>query len=204
MHSDSLPGMCGRPCLTEGDAVPCPVLQDNIRALLSTLHTVLWADSGWKPPGLTDLVEANKVRFVLPFLLRLTFAAICTSPCCTSDGLVAACMRTGTCGGKLPRHGKLSAQVKRCYMKANLVVHPDKVKQKGGSIEQVVTADIAFDILKVAWCVLAPVCHVWIGMLRSLNLWVRVLHVSMEDARIEHALPQIANNIICSHAQGSI
>lgn len=75
--------------------------QDNIRALLSTLHTVLWANSGWKPPGLTDLVEASKV--------------------------------------------------KRCYMKANLVVHPDKVKQKGGSIEQVVTADIAFDILKVAW-----------------------------------------------------
>jgi hypothetical protein len=35
--------------------------QDNIRALLSTLHTVLWADSGWKTPGLTDLVEASKV-----------------------------------------------------------------------------------------------------------------------------------------------
>jgi hypothetical protein len=35
--------------------------QDNIRALLSTLHTVLWPDSGWKTPGLTDLVEANKV-----------------------------------------------------------------------------------------------------------------------------------------------
>ena len=35
--------------------------KDNIRALLSTLHTVLWADSGWKTPGLTDLVEANKV-----------------------------------------------------------------------------------------------------------------------------------------------
>jgi hypothetical protein len=75
--------------------------QDNIRALLSTLHTVLWADSGWKTPGLTDLVEASKV--------------------------------------------------KRCYMRANLLVHPDKVSQKGGSLEQVVTADIAFDILKVAW-----------------------------------------------------
>jgi len=44
-----------------------------------------------------------------------------------------------------------TVQVKRCYMKANLVVHPDKVKQKGGTLEQVVTADIAFDILKVAW-----------------------------------------------------
>ncbi len=35
--------------------------QDNIRALLSTLHTVLWEDSGWKPPGLTDMVEPAKV-----------------------------------------------------------------------------------------------------------------------------------------------
>lgn len=50
----------------------------NIRALLSTLHTVLWPDSGWKPPGLTDLVEP--------------------------------------------------ARVKRAYMKANLVVHPDKAR----------------------------------------------------------------------------
>ncbi len=31
------------------------------------------------------------------------------------------------------------AQVKRVYMKANLVVHPDKVKQKGGTLEQVRT-----------------------------------------------------------------
>ena len=50
----------------------------NIRALLSTLHTVLWPDSGWKPPGLTDLVEP--------------------------------------------------ARVKRAYMRANLVVHPDKAR----------------------------------------------------------------------------
>ena len=50
----------------------------NIRALLSTLHTVLWPDSGWKPPGLTDLVEPTRV--------------------------------------------------KRAYMRANLVVHPDKAR----------------------------------------------------------------------------
>jgi hypothetical protein len=76
-------------------------VQDNIRALLSTLHTVLWEGSGWSSPGLTDLVEANKV--------------------------------------------------KRWYMKANLIVHPDKVKQKGGTVEQIVVADMAFDVLKVAW-----------------------------------------------------
>jgi hypothetical protein len=36
-------------------------------------------------------------------------------------------------------------------MKANLVVHPDKVKQKGGSLEQVTTADMVFHILNKAW-----------------------------------------------------
>ena len=51
----------------------------------------------------------------------------------------------------LSSHCLLPVQVKRCYMRANLLVHPDKVKQKGGSLEQLVTADIAFDILKVAW-----------------------------------------------------
>lgn len=34
---------------------------------------------------------------------------------------------------------------------ANLVVHPDKVKQKGGTLEQVATADMVFDVLKGAW-----------------------------------------------------
>lgn len=42
-------------------------------------------------------------------------------------------------------------KVKKCYMKANLVVHPDKVKQKGGTVEQIVIADMAFDTLKIAW-----------------------------------------------------
>lgn len=75
--------------------------KDNIRALLSTLHTVLWENSGWAPLGMTDLVEPNRV--------------------------------------------------KRSYMKANLVVHPDKVSQKGGSVEQIVIADMAFDTLKTAY-----------------------------------------------------
>ncbi|KAK9820200.1 hypothetical protein WJX72_007422 [[Myrmecia] bisecta] len=75
--------------------------KDNIRALLSTLHTVLWEGSGWVQPGLTDLVEP--------------------------------------------------ARVKKAYMKANLIIHPDKVKQKGGTVEQLVVADMAFDALKTAW-----------------------------------------------------
>ncbi len=73
----------------------------NIRALLSSLDTVLWENSGWKKPAMTDLLEPQRV--------------------------------------------------KRAYMKANLVVHPDKVKQKGGTVEQIVIADIAFDALKGAW-----------------------------------------------------
>lgn len=36
--------------------------QDNVRALLSTLHTVLWDNSGWQPLGMTDLVEPNRVK----------------------------------------------------------------------------------------------------------------------------------------------
>ncbi|KAK9813921.1 hypothetical protein WJX73_004880 [Symbiochloris irregularis] len=42
-------------------------------------------------------------------------------------------------------------KVKRAYMRANLIVHPDKVAQKGGTTEQVVIADMAFDALKMAW-----------------------------------------------------
>ena len=76
-------------------------MQDNIRALLASLHTILWEGSGWTPPGLTDLVEPPRV--------------------------------------------------KKAYMRANLVVHPDKVKQKGGTVEQIVIADMAFDVLKGAW-----------------------------------------------------
>lgn len=75
--------------------------KDNIRALLSTLHIVLWENSGWTSPGIADIVEPAKVR--------------------------------------------------RWYMKANLVIHPDKVKQKHGTLEQVATAEMVFDVLKAAW-----------------------------------------------------
>ena len=75
--------------------------KDNIRALLSTLHVVIWEGSGWTSPSIADMVDPGKV--------------------------------------------------KKWYMKANLVVHPDKVKQKGGTLEQVATADMIFDVLKGAW-----------------------------------------------------
>ncbi|KAJ5665311.1 Ubiquitin-associated/translation elongation factor EF1B N-terminal eukaryote [Penicillium maclennaniae] len=36
--------------------------QDNLRALLGSLDSVLWADSGWKKIGLAELVLPNKVK----------------------------------------------------------------------------------------------------------------------------------------------
>eukprot|EP01036_Dinobryon_divergens_P031797 gene31797-41268_t len=34
----------------------------NVRTLLSTMHTVLWAESKWKPIGLGDVIEAKQVK----------------------------------------------------------------------------------------------------------------------------------------------
>ena len=42
-----------------------------------------------------------------------------------------------------------SASVKKVYRKATLYVHPDKVQQKGASLQQKYTAEKVFDILKV-------------------------------------------------------
>lgn len=41
--------------------------------------------------------------------------------------------------------------VRKWYMKANLVVHPDKVKQSHGALEQLVRAEMIFDVLQHAW-----------------------------------------------------
>ncbi|KAL1880209.1 hypothetical protein VTK73DRAFT_6037 [Phialemonium thermophilum] len=38
--------------------------RDNLRALLGSLETVLWEDSGWKKVGLHELVLANRVKVV--------------------------------------------------------------------------------------------------------------------------------------------
>ncbi|KAG7032820.1 Auxilin-related protein 1 [Cucurbita argyrosperma subsp. argyrosperma] len=43
-----------------------------------------------------------------------------------------------------------SSSVKKVYRKAVLCIHPDKVQQKGASIEQKYTAEKVFDILKVS------------------------------------------------------
>ena len=38
--------------------------------------------------------------------------------------------------------------MKKAWQKANLMVHPDKVRQRNGSAEQVAIADMIFDVLK--------------------------------------------------------
>ncbi|KAK7541458.1 hypothetical protein IWX49DRAFT_576953 [Phyllosticta citricarpa] len=37
---------------------------DNLRALLGSLDSVLWADAGWKKVGMQDLIMPNKVKIV--------------------------------------------------------------------------------------------------------------------------------------------
>jgi hypothetical protein len=69
----------------------------NIRALLCSLHTVLWEDSGWQVVGIADLLDKTQIRKV--------------------------------------------------WMRANLLVHPDKVRQS----EQAAVAAVIFDALKDAW-----------------------------------------------------
>uniref|UniRef100_A0A2P2JP94 Uncharacterized protein n=1 Tax=Rhizophora mucronata TaxID=61149 RepID=A0A2P2JP94_RHIMU len=44
-----------------------------------------------------------------------------------------------------------SSSVKKVYRKANLCVHPDKVQQKGATLQQKYVAEKVFDILKEAW-----------------------------------------------------
>ena len=36
--------------------------KDNIRALLASLHTVLWEDSGWTPASVADMVDPARVK----------------------------------------------------------------------------------------------------------------------------------------------
>ncbi|XP_062101050.1 auxilin-related protein 1 isoform X2 [Humulus lupulus] len=44
-----------------------------------------------------------------------------------------------------------SSSVRKVYRKATLYVHPDKVQQKGATLEQKYTAEKIFDVLKEAW-----------------------------------------------------
>jgi len=34
----------------------------NIRNLLSSVHTVLWPNSGWKPVSFADLIDFNAIK----------------------------------------------------------------------------------------------------------------------------------------------
>lgn len=112
--------------------------------MLASLHTVLWEGSGWTPPNMSDIVEGGKVG---GFWVGSAAYADCEAACYARHCCHHHAM-PDTCSLRPPI---LLPQVKRWYMKANLVVHPDKVKQKGGTLEQVTTADMLFDVLKAAW-----------------------------------------------------
>ncbi|CAA0823732.1 Chaperone DnaJ-domain superfamily protein [Striga hermonthica] len=73
----------------------------NIRLLLSSLHQILWPESGWFAVSLSDLTEIS--------------------------------------------------QVKKAYQKARLCLHPDKLQQRGATIQQKYIADKAFSLLQEAW-----------------------------------------------------
>jgi hypothetical protein len=73
--------------------------QNNLRSLLSTLHEVIWVDSGWDALSLAELVTP--------------------------------------------------IQVKKAYLRANKIVHPDKIQQ--GTVEQKLIAQRLFEALRVSY-----------------------------------------------------
>jgi hypothetical protein len=75
--------------------------EGNLRALLSSMHYIMWQECGWQPVSMSDLITA--------------------------------------------------AAVKKVYRKATLCIHPDKVQQKGATLQQKYIAEKVFDILKEAW-----------------------------------------------------
>lgn len=67
--------------------------------LLCNIFQILWAECGWRPVSLTDMITP--------------------------------------------------VSVKKVYNKANLYVHPDKVQQRGATLQQKYIAEKVFDLLKV-------------------------------------------------------
>jgi hypothetical protein len=59
------------------------------------------------------------------------------------------CVRSCCCMRATPHSWR--PQVRKAWMRANLLVHPDKVRQRNGGDEQVAIADMIFDALKEAW-----------------------------------------------------
>ena len=51
------------------------------------------------------------------------------------------------------------AAVKKVYRKATLCVHPDKVQQKGATIQQKYIAEKVFDLLKVSIIITIIICY---------------------------------------------
>lgn len=73
----------------------------DIRLLLSSLHHILWSNSGWLPAPLSNIIETS--------------------------------------------------HVKKAYQRARLCLHPDKLQQRGATLQQKYIAEKAFTILQDAW-----------------------------------------------------
>ncbi|RDX64968.1 Auxilin-related protein 1, partial [Mucuna pruriens] len=82
--------------------------------------------------------------------------SVCVAPdatarCC--DGILGNGVLWTECGWQAVSLTDMitSTSVKKVYRKATLCIHPDKVQQKGATLEQKYTAEKVFDILKFSY-----------------------------------------------------
>lgn len=52
-----------------------------------------------------------------------------------------------------------ASAIKKAYRKATLCVHPDKLQQRGATIQQKYICEKVFDLLKVRYCFASPMDH---------------------------------------------
>ena len=178
----------------------CAGKKDNIRALLSSMHTVMWEGSGWVQPSMADMVDGNKVRvrvFVCACVRGACVrACVCGAAAVLGGGVADECdasahplhhyttpagqallhegqpgcsprqgepgrqagRQRGACVGwaghraraRLPPARRVHPRHPRTHPPTH-ALSPPQVKQKGGTLEQVATADMVFDVLKAAW-----------------------------------------------------
>ncbi|GMG02055.1 hypothetical protein B5S33_g3402 [[Candida] boidinii] len=62
---------------------------DNLRALLSSLHLILWKETNWKPVGLTDLVLDKKVKIIYMKAVAKTHPDKISNDATTEQKLIA-------------------------------------------------------------------------------------------------------------------
>ena len=71
-----------------------------------------------------------------------------------------------------------AASVKKVYRKATLCVHPDKVQQKGATIQQKYIAEKVFDLLKVSIITTIIICDPKINLYFPVRLYAHIADTS--------------------------